>query len=165
MGISDLSCRLEGGGTVEELCGHPSRVQNCPQKLICGIKCFVPVTSLRRDKGPLAPLNLVTRAETDLSVSRNQELENMRSSTLDRRCQKGLGLQSNYWAAQGGKEDILALEPQIRVLEMAGTLKRGTQTVFPQALGPLGMQGGGEHGVPAPPMFQSPTVLSFIECS
>lgn len=64
-----------------------------------------PVTSLRRNKGPMAPLNSVTRAETELSVSRNQELKNMMiSSTLGRRCPKVLGMGSNHWPAQGGKE-------------------------------------------------------------
>lgn len=47
----------------------------------------------------MAPLNSVTRAETDLSVSRNQELENLKISVLGRRCQEVLGLGSNYWAA------------------------------------------------------------------
>lgn len=47
----------------------------------------------------MAPLNSITKAETDLSVSRNQELENLKISTLSRRCQKVLGLRSNYWAA------------------------------------------------------------------
>ena len=37
----------------------------------------------------------------------------MNIPTLDRRCQKVLGLQSKYWAAWGGKQDILALEPPL----------------------------------------------------
>lgn len=47
-----------------------------PHKVSCGVG-FGPVTSLRQDQGPVGPLNSVTKAETDLSVSRNQELENL----------------------------------------------------------------------------------------
>ena len=85
----------------------------------------------------MAPLNSITKAETDLSVSRNQESENLKISTLSRRCQKVLGLRSNYWAAQGGKQGHPCLRgTNNRVLEMAGTLRKGSQTVFPGALGP-----------------------------
>lgn len=64
----------------------------------------------------MAPLNSVTRAETDLSVSGNKELENLKIFILGRRCQKMLkcwawGL--NTGLPGKGNEDILALEPQI----------------------------------------------------
>lgn len=52
----------------------------------------------------MAPLNSVTRAETHFSGSRNQELESSKISILGRRCQKVLGLGSNYWAAWKRKQ-------------------------------------------------------------
>ena len=86
---------------------------------------FCSGNSPKKGQGASGSTELGDRAETDLSVSRSQESEDMEISTLDRWCQKGLGLQSNYWAPRGGKWDILALEPQVRGLDMAGTLRRG----------------------------------------
>lgn len=80
----------------------------------------------------MAPLNSVTRAEADVSVRRNQELRNLKISVPGRRCW-AWGLITGLPGK--GNKDILALEPQIIVLEMAGTMKRGSQTVSPPALG------------------------------
>lgn len=48
---------------------------------------------------------------------------------------------------------------------MAATLKRGSQTVSPQVLGPLGVRGEQSTVFQPRLCFTSPTVLSFSECS
>lgn len=84
----------------------------------------------------MAPLNFVTRAEADVGVRRNQEVKNWKVLILDRRCW-AWGLTTGLPGK--GSKDILALEPQIIALEMAGTLKRGSQTVSPPAPGYPGL--------------------------
>lgn len=55
----------------------------------------------------MAPLNSVTRAETDLSVSGIKELENLKIFILGRRFQKVLGLGPKYGAAWKRKQGHL----------------------------------------------------------
>lgn len=100
MGISGLSCRLEGRGTGQGVCG----AQNCtPEAYLWHMFCSCKF--LKKGQMASGPTELGNKGR-----DRSQGLsENMRISTLDRRCQKGLGLWSNYWAAWGGKQDILAL--------------------------------------------------------
>ena len=91
----------------------------------------------------MAPVNSVTRAETDLSVNRNQDLENLKASVLGRsarRC-RAWGLITGLPGK--GNKNILAGEPQMIVLEMAGTLK-GVLKLGPlRPLDALGMRGRG----------------------
>lgn len=80
----------------------------------------------------MAPLNSVTRTEAGVSVCRNREVNNWKVPMPGRRCW-AWGLITRLPGK--GNKDILALEPQIIALEMAGALKRGSQTVSPPALG------------------------------
>lgn len=132
-----------------------------PHKVSCGVG-FGPVTFLRQDKGPVATQNSATRAEIDISVNRNRELENRVEGA---RCWV-LGLGSNSRLLGKGSKDTLALKPQIIVLERAGTLKKGLILCLPEPLGPCGGRGrgGGGHRAFQLPTKQSRSLL-FSECS
>ena len=72
-----------------------------------------------------------------------------------------LGLGSNSGPPREGNKDTFAIEAQIiRVLETAGTPKKGLILCVPEPLGPRGCEGEGERGPAALPcclVFQSPT--------
>ena len=59
-GILNLSCEIPKPFPSPVKWESLTCLQAGGRQLICGIECFVLVTPLRRDKGPLAPLNLVT---------------------------------------------------------------------------------------------------------
>lgn len=90
----------------------------------------------------MAPVNSVTRAETDLSVRGHQDLENLKASVLGRRCQEVRGWRSITGLPAKGNKDILACEPRTLVLETAGT-HGGSQTGSLRALGCPGCEGEG----------------------